>query len=72
MQDTFTLIEGFVFSSYRYSKQSVYRLITLTWSEHISRLGCFQISSENNKSLLHAFQVIYLLNKSVTSLYVQE
>ena len=36
------------------------------------RLGCFQISSENNKSLLHAFQVIYLLNKSVTSPYVQE
>ena len=71
MRDTFTLTEGFVLSIYKYLKQSVTPLITLNWSEHFIRWRCFQICSGNNKSLLlHACEVIHLINKGVTSLYV--
>ena len=50
--ETLTLTEGFVFSSCRYSKQSLF-----WW-------GCFQTSSGNNNTslLLYACKVIYLIN----------
>ena len=69
-----TLIEGFVFSSCRCSKQSVSRLLTLNWSEHFIRWGYFQIYSGNNNtsSLLYACEVIHLIKKGVVSSYVQE
>ena len=72
--ETLTLTEGFVFSSCRCSKQSVSRLLTLNWSEHFIRCGCFQICSENNNTslLLYACEVIHLINKGVISPYVQE
>ena len=71
--ETLTLTEGFVFSSCRCSKQSVSRLLTLNWSEHFIRCGCFQICSGNNNTLLlYACEVIHLINKGVTSSYVQE
>ena len=64
MRDTFTLTKGFVFSTYRCSKQSVSRLLILNWSEHFIRWGCFQICSG---ILLYAWEVIHLINKGVTS-----
>ena len=55
-----TLTESFVFSSCPCSKQSVSRLLTLNWSEHFIRWGCFQIwSGNNNTLLLYAFDVIH-------------
>ena len=69
----FTLSKGFAFSSYRCSKQSVSRVLSVNWSEHFIRWGCFQICSGNNKSLLlYACEVIHLINKSVISPYVQK
>ena len=66
-------LQDFVFSSSRCSKQSVSRLLTLNWSEHFIWCGCFQICSGNNNTLLlYAFEVIHLINKGVTLLYVQE
>ena len=69
-----TLTEGFVFSSCGCAKQSVSRLLTLNWSEHFIRCGCFQICSGNNNIslLLYACEVIHLINKDVTSSHVQE
>ena len=68
------LFEGFVFASYGCSKQSVSCLLTLNWSEHFIWYGCFQICSGNNNIslLLYACEVIHLINKGVTSSYVQE
>ena len=62
-------------SSCRCSKHSVSRLLTLNWSEHFIWCGCFQICSGNNNTsslLLYACKVIHLINKGVTSPYVQE
>ena len=71
--ETVTLTEGFVFSSCRCSKQSVSRLLTVNWSEHFIRWGCFQIcSGNNNTSLLYACEVLHLIKKGVILLYVQE
>ena len=71
--ETLTLTESFVFSSCRCSKQSVSCLLTLNWSEHFIRWGCFQIcSGNNNTSLLYACQVIHLINQGVISPYFQE
>ena len=67
--ETSTLTEGFVFSSCKSSKQSVSRLLTLNWSEHLIWWGFFQICSKNN---LHACEVVHLINKGMTSPYVQE
>ena len=71
---TLTLTKGFVLSLCRCSKQSVSCLITLNWSEHLISCGCFQLcSGSNNISLLlYACEVIHLINKGVTSPYVQE
>ena len=41
--ETLKFTKGFVFASYRCSKQSVSRLLTLNWSEHFIQWGCFQI-----------------------------
>ena len=65
---TLALTESFVFSSCRFSKQSVSRYLTLNWSEHFIRWGFFQICSGSNK----ACEVIHLINKGVISPYVQE
>ena len=71
--ETVTLTKGFVFSSCRCSKQSVSRLLTVNWSEHFIRWGCFQIcSGNNNTSLLYACEVLHLIKKGVISPYVQE
>ena len=71
--ETLTLTEGFIFSSYRCSKQLVSRSLTLNWSELLIPLGCFQIcSGNNNTSWLYACENIHLISKAVTSLYVQE
>ena len=72
--ETLTMTESFVFSSCRCSKQSVSRLLTLKWSEHFIRWGCFHICSGNNNAslLLYACEVIHLINKDVISPYVQE
>ena len=69
-----TTTKGFVFSLYRCSKQLVSCLLTLNWSEPFIPWGCFQICSANNNAslLLHACEVIHLVNKGVTSPYVQE
>ena len=58
--ETLTLTKGFVFSSCRCSKQSVSRLLTMNWSEHFIRCGCFQICNGNNNTslLVHACEVI--------------
>ena len=71
---TLTLTKGFLFSLCRCPKQSVSRLLSLNCSEHFIWCGCFQICSENNNTslLLYACEVIHLINKDVTSLYVQE
>ena len=58
--ETFTLTEGFVFSSCRCSKQSVSRLLTLSQSEHLIRYGCFQICSV--ETMIH--QYYCMLTKS--------
>ena len=72
--ETLTLTEGIVFPSCRCSKQSVSRLLTLNWSEHFIRCGCFQICIGNNNTslLLYACEVIHLINMCVTSPYDQE
>ena len=72
--ETLTLTEGFVFSSCRCSKQSVSRLLILNCSEHFIWCGCFQICSGNNNALflMYACEVIHLINKGVTTPYVQE
>ena len=72
--EKFTLTKGFVFSLHRCSKQSVSRLLTLNWSEHFIRWGCFQICGGNNNTslLLYACEVIHLINEGVTSPYVRE
>ena len=51
----------------------VSHLLTLNWSKHFIRWGCFQICSENNDAslLLYACEVIHLINKGVISPYVQ-
>ena len=45
----------------------------INWSEHFIQWGCFQICSRNNNTslLLYACEVINLINKGVTSPYVQ-
>ena len=53
--ETLKFTEGFVFASYRCSKQSVSRLLTLNWSEHFIQWGCFQICCGNNNTSLHLF-----------------
>ena len=69
--ETLTLTEGFVFSTCRCLKQSVSRLLTLNWSEHFIRCGCFHICSANNNTslLLCACEAIHLINKGVISPY---
>ena len=71
--ETLTLTEGLVFSSCRCSKQSLSRL-SLNCSEHFIRCGCFQVCRGNNNTslLLYACEIIHLINKRVTSPYVQE
>ena len=66
--------ESFVFSSYRDSKESVSRLLTLNWLEHFIWWDYFQIccGSNNKTLLLYACEVIHLINKSVISRWVQE
>ena len=67
-----TLTEGSVFSSCRCLKQSVSRLLTLNWSKHFIRCGCFQICSGNNNTLLLcACEAFHLINKGVISPYVR-
>ena len=70
----YKLTKGFVFSSCRWSKQSASRLLTLNWPEHFIWCGCFLIYSGNNNTslLLYACEVLHLINKSVTSPYVQK
>ena len=72
--ETLTLTEGFVFSLCRCSKQSVSCLLTLNSSEHFIWCGCFQICSGNDNIslLLYVCEIIHLINKGITSLYVQE
>ena len=72
--ETLTLSENFVFSLWRCSKQSVSRLLTLNWSEHVVLWVVFQISSGNNNTslLLYACEAIYFTNKGVISPDVQE
>ena len=66
--ETVTLTESFVFSSCRCSKQSVFRLLTLNWQQYFIRWGCFQICSGSKSTLLlHACEVIHLINKGVCS-----
>ena len=72
--ETLKLTKSFVFSSCRWSKQSVSCLLTLNQSEHFIQLGFFQICSRNNNTslLFYACEVIHLINKGVISRYVQE
>ena len=71
--ETLTLTKGFVFFSYRCSKQSV-SCLTLNLSEHIIRWGCFHICSGNNSTslVLSTCEVIHSINKGVASPYVEE
>ena len=71
---TFTLTEGFVFSSCKRSKQSASHLLALNWSEQPIRCGYFQICSGNNNISLsfYACEVIHLMKNGVASPYVQE
>ena len=66
--ETLTSTEGFVFFWCRCSKQSVFR------SEHFIWCSCYEICTGNNNTslLLYACEVIHLINKGVTSPYVQE
>ena len=72
MQDTYVDQGLFIFLVQMLRTVSIL-LLTLNWSEHFIWCVCFQIcSGNNNLSLLHAFEVISLINKGATSPYVQE
>ena len=51
--ETLTLIEGFVFSSCRYSKQSVSHLLTVSWSEHFICWFAFVVETK-----IHYFMLL--------------